>query len=214
MLCCAVLCCAVLCCAACHSVLCCVPCSAVYLAVLHSSEEMFVYQCRQRITVIPHLISHCNSCLQALLPAQTSSLPSHLVLSSGQLAKPLAPHDSPSDSPDAQAASDKAAASKTDLASVGMPAEVCTGSGHLEAPGAVAEVPVKVNGPLIEEAVLDGALLEGPVLEGPVGQALAEAAIEMVLAALKNSGQNEDPGQHSVTKLLRSVSRLHGTIYI
>ena len=175
------------------------------LSVLHIAMQCFSCQCRQRVTVIPYLISHCNSCLQALLPAQTSSLPVHPALSSEHLAKPRAPCDSSSNSPNAQAASAKAAVSLSDLASDGVPDDVCTGSGNLEPRETVADVQAFVNGPLSEGTVLEGAVVEGQVLEGPVGQALAEATIEMVLAALKNS---EDSGQHSIAIFLYTLSRL------
>ena len=228
MLCCAVLCCAVLCCAVlcaalhceprCVAMCCAMLCRAVLrcvvlrcavlcapLSVLHIAMQCFSCQCRQRVTVIPYLISHCNSCLQALLPAQTSSLPVHPALSSEHLAKPRAPCDSSSNSPNAQAASAKAAVSLSDLASDGVPDDVCTGSGNLEPRETVADVQAFVNGPLSEGTVLEGAVVEGQVLEGPVGQALAEATIEMVLAALKNS---EDSGQHSIAIFLYTLSRL------
>ena len=146
------------------------------------------------MTVIPHLISYCNSCLQALLPQQTSSLSSHLSFSPQQLTKSLASHDSPHAQAPERAASN-AAASLADLASDSAHAHACTGSGSPTAPEAVADVPVeKVKG-----ADLKGPGLERPALEGPLGQALAEAAVEVVLAVLSNS---EDSGQHFFTNLL------------
>ena len=154
---------------------------------------------RQRVAVIPHLISYCNSCLQALLPQQASSLAGHLSSSPRQLTKPTASYESPH----AQAASDRAvssaAASLADLASASVPADG-TNSENPKVPQAVADVLVE------KRADLKGPGLQRPALEGPLGQALAEATVEMLLAVLRNS---EDPGQHSSQTSFTTLHAVH-----
>lgn len=169
---------------------------------------MYCCQCRQRVTVLPHLISHCNSCLQALVPGQTSKLACHLSSSSGQLADLPAACSPPDDTPHAQAASEKSVgrvatplADMAEMASDSAQADTSTGSGEPKAEGADADVPLEVG----EAAVLDRMGLEGPMLDGPVGQPLIEATIEMLLAVLRNS---EDPGQLSMTGLLCGLPNL------
>lgn len=205
---CSVLCvllCAMLCCAVLvwygAVLMCCVMCCAVCHAVLQSNNSMCCCQCRQRVTVIPHLISYCNSCLQALLPQHTPSPVCHMSSSSWQLTKPPTPHDSPP----AQAASDKAASSaavpQADLALYSAQADACPGGESLKASEAVADVPVEE----VKGAVLRRPGLEGPALEGPLGQALAEATVETILAVLRNS---EDAGRPSAQTPV-TMSTLH-----
>ena len=114
-----------------------------------------------------HLISHCNSCLQALLP-ETSTQACHL---------------SPHDSSDAHTAGDKAADRAAESAAA--PAAAPSSSG-------VAQAGAQAGSEAATAAAGPTQLVQSLVLEGPVGQALAEATVEMVLAVLRGS---EDSGQ-------------------
>ena len=94
--------------------------------------------------------------------------------------------ESRDDSPDAQAASDKAAsvaaaAPLAELAFKNAQTDIQSDSQNSQALKAVAD------------GLVD--LANGAVLEGPVGQARAEATMETVLTVLRSF---EDPGQHAL----------------